>query len=120
MTRLQARKLREAIHVALKDVGDAFNVNFKVKSVKYTQHDVTVKIIGQQRDSEPAIVRDYHAMSVRLNLPELGSVYEIDGRNYKVIGWNRGARKYPVLIEDDEGRGYKISYEQLIQVISGD
>ncbi len=96
--------LRSEIDSALKEVGEKYGVDLSAGggSYTYTQHEVTFKLKVSVLDASGESVQgrdDFilYGMLKGFDEDDFGRTFTTDdGKTFKITGWNRRRRKYPV------------------------
>ena len=98
---------------ALQRVGARYGVKFDRKSIRYTKGDFRVTVQCEVEEKAEGVLTkeeqnyNYHGKLLK-GLPELGTKFRgEDGLEYTIVGWNTRARKYPVMLVDQRGKGVK-------------
>ncbi len=113
-------QVSDEMMIALKEVGDKFGVKFGRKGIRYSEGDFRVTITVKVSNPEEGVLTkeesqyNYEQLLTRHNtnpLPELGSSFisGSSGKKLTIVGWNTRARKYPIMLKDENGKGYKDS-----------
>jgi hypothetical protein len=111
--------LRSDINAALSEVGQKYGISFAAGNVSFRSNTATIKLecaIGTSDDGvDPSMAKyaqafeTYKFLFPNLNLTD---TYVIRGKAYKIGGYNRRAREYPlILISQKTGQAYKFDVE---------
>ena len=113
ITRSTLKQLRPAIESALADVAKNFDIKLKLANCKYSSVDFTFQLKGEVLDAgdgESVAQRDWktYAAEFGLGAVEFGSVFESNGRRFRITGIKITRPKYPVSAVDvATGKGFK-------------
>lgn len=108
MTRSLLRELNAEINGALEAVAERHGLVVSVGGGSFSSSSyrpkVEFKTVG-----EDGVPEDFAATARLLGLPEdcYGKTFTNRGRAFTVRGFNLRAKRYPVLVERDDGRTYK-------------
>lgn len=109
---------------ALEKAGTELGVTFNRKTIRYGEADFRVTIVATVNESNRsagALTKEEKAYNHHChlkNLPDLGSSYlSSNGLRMTVVGFNTRARKYPIMLKDERGRGRKCSVDNLKHMV---
>ena len=98
-------EIRVAMNIALGYVEKKFGIVIEVGGASYGQHDATFKvklsILDEAGDSK-ADKSNFmsYALHRGFDTADFGRDFTSKGRQFKIVGWNRRARKYPVIVKE--------------------
>lgn len=122
------RMLREDIQNAINEVAakhgltaDLGNIRYDREGTSFTSK-VTVETGGQadvaDRKADKAAENfKRYAVLEGLEPSDFGKEFTYAGRNLKIVGYNTRAKKYPISLEDQNGRGFKVSGRQIASAL---
>ena len=112
-------KLQDALNSA--DLTDFGEIEVKVGKMTYnggTIFPVAVKIeVSKSGDTQEAVDFRALAQSYGLKAEDLGKIIVVSGMNLRITGLNTRARKRPIQLESDDGRGYKMPAADVIRLL---
>ena len=132
MTRQEAKNLNSDVDKALSAIGLKYGVNLSVSSLRYNDVDVKISVKGvvmAKNGKDPA--KDRAADMGALELCFLGSVAGekfaaedllgnkllIRGKKYSFVDFNRKAKQYPFILENETGTKYKFTSLAVLDAI---
>ena len=101
--------VRKDIEEALKSVEEKHGITFDLKNITFQDTSFDLKIEANIVGADTRFVKDYKEFHKMYELPELGTDITLQGRHFKITGFNSKARKNCVLIEDGNGGRYSCS-----------
>lgn len=108
---------RYRLEQAFKEIGKEFGLTIKAKSMTYHPTSFTGRYEAHLADAPSPAARHYTDRCEHLGLPKLGAIVTAsNGKQYKIVGWNKRARKRPVLVER-HGKTYTMTINQINQYI---
>ena len=106
--------LTDHIMDALKNIGKDNGIVFDKGRVGYDDSSFHFDLKCRLVTAPPKSVKDYEYLSKQYNLPEINSiVVGKNGKNLKIVGANLRARRYPILIESENGEKRKTSIDYI-------
>jgi hypothetical protein len=107
-------KVEEDIEDALRSIGEKYDINIeRTGRITYTNQSFTMKLEATLKGGHSMEEDEYNYRQSIHSLPDLHSVVDIAGRRLKMLGFNRRAKKYPVVCEDiNNGKKYKLTIDQ--------
>lgn len=114
--RRECKRLDEALAIELEKVGKRFGVQLKIKSGSYASHNYTFKTeasivdkSGVVHSKEAEDFKRYTKMGMLGGLKEsdLGRTFTISGNTYTIKGARMRSRKYPIMADRLDGKGFK-------------
>ena len=113
------KAIRIAMDQALAKVEKEYGIKISTGNARFSGDEVTFKVkantIGTGGQVKTKEAQNW-AMQAQLNgLGHLsvGDVVQLQGKSFTIKGWNTRARKSPINIEDQTGRGYKCSVSMI-------
>ena len=113
------KALRQSMDAALAKVSKEYGITITAGNARFTANEVTFKVKANTMGTGgKAITKESQAWGIHANLHGLGHLsigdsVELQGKSFSIKGWNTRARKSPINIEDNMGRGYKCSVSML-------
>lgn len=114
-------RLRAELEKVLDKFNETSNIKMELQGAKYSV-DVTFKLVGTKLDNLGNKVtkfsKNFGTYSYKHGLKESALNYEFrhEGKMYKVTGYNKSARKYPIEYTQD-GEPYKCAPSFIAKVI---
>lgn len=124
MTRQEAKNLSSDVDKALSAIGLKYGVNLSVSSLRYNDIDVKISVKGTvvaKNGKDPAKERAADIGALELSFlgsvagekfaakDLLGSKLTIRGKKYSFVDFNRKAKQYPFILENETGTKYKFT-----------
>ena len=111
--RISIRFLQAAVSDALKKVGEAFGVEFKVGGGHFNPTHYACRLDVAIAGTEPQEAQDFrqYADVFGLKPDDLGRTFLDRGRRFTIVGLLPRSRSYPILAQNDRGTRYKFSVE---------
>lgn len=115
------KALRIAIDSKLADVAKDFGLeDIKLGNIRFSDKNASAKIEMNTKGAKEKIEADDKEMSnfylKRFGL-EIGMLVKTKTQNLKIVGFNPRAHKSPVDLEDEKGRSFKGTIEQIKQYL---
>lgn len=118
------RNLRPEVEAAVQaQVAEAYGMTAKVGNAKYTSGSVTFSVTlavvsedGTVRSPEAEAYTSFAGM-YGLPVDGLNKTFRNRGQVFRVIGLNTRRGKYPVLVEDLQGKRYKYPAESVAALL---
>ena len=115
LTRAKVKTLRAELDKAFAAIEKKHGVEFSLGTIRFSDTDFrgTLKCVSADKDAgRKMFQRD--ALRVGLKKTAYGKTFTHIGRDYRVVGVNTRAKKYPVQVEDVASGGtYKMAVEAL-------
>lgn len=118
MTKTNIKNLRNEMNAELEVLAKKYGVTISVGNASYTNNNVTFKVeVANQNQSGLTLNKKATALLEQVKLRKLnftlGSVIVLQGREFKVVGFNTRAKKFPIEIQGlDDNLKYKCSIFQ--------
>ena len=111
--RTSIRFVQAALSDALKKVGEAFGVEFKVGGGRFSPTRFACRLDVTIAGAEPQEAQDFrqYADVFGLKPGDLGRAFLDRGRRFTIVGLLPRSRSYPVLAQNDRGTRYKFPVE---------
>ena len=109
------KAIRMAMDNALAKVEKEYGITIKTGNARFSGDEVTFKVkantLGNDGtvNTKEANMWDLYADMNGLGHLKVGDTVNLQGKSFTIAGWNTRARKSPVNITDQNGRGYKCS-----------
>ena len=109
------KAIRMAMDNALAKVEKEYGITIKTGNARFSGNEVTFKVkantLGNDGtvNTKEANMWDLYADMNGLGHLKVGDTVNLQGKSFTIAGWNTRARKSPVNITDQNGRGYKCS-----------
>tara|TARA_R110002074_G_scaffold296232_1_gene467788 strand:- start:1760 stop:2149 length:390 start_codon:yes stop_codon:yes gene_type:complete len=109
------KAIRMAMDIALAKVEKQYGIKISTGNARFSGDEVTFKVkantigTGGQVQTKEAQNWDMMAQVNGLGHFSVGDTIQLQGKSFTIKGWNTRARKSPINIEDQNGRGYKCS-----------
>jgi hypothetical protein len=114
LTKKEIKNMRERIEAELEDLGKEMKMEFKVGNASFSANSVTFKLIASTVTLSGVVMTPEvdawkrNARVFGLDPEDLGANILLNGKLMKFAGLKPSNRKYPVLVEDAQGKTYKI------------
>ena len=109
------KAIRMAMDIALAKVEKQYGIKISTGNARFSGDEVTFKVkantIGTGGQVQTKEAQNW-AMMAQVNGLDgfsVGDTIQLQGKSFTIKGWNTRARKSPINIEDQNGRGYKCS-----------
>ena len=109
------KAIRMAMDKALAKVEKEYGITIKTGNARFSGDEVTFKVKANTMGNDGTVntreanMWDLHADMNGLGHLKVGDTVNLQGKSFTIAGWNTRARKSPVNITDQNGRGYKCS-----------
>ena len=109
------KAIRMAMDNALAKVEKEYGITIKTGNARFSGDEVTFKVKANTLGNDGTVntreanMWDLHADMNGLGHLKVGDTVNLQGKSFTIAGWNTRARKSPVNITDQNGRGYKCS-----------
>ena len=109
------KAIRMAMDNALAKVEKEYGITIKTGNARFSGDEVTFKVKANTMGNDGTVntreanMWDLHADMNGLGHLKVGDTVNLQGKSFTIAGWNTRARKSPVNITDQNGRGYKCS-----------
>ena len=109
------KAIRMAMDKALATVEKEYGITIKTGNARFSGDEVTFKVkantMGENGtvNTREANMWNLYADMNGLGHLSVGDTVNLQGKSFTIAGWNTRARKSPVNITDQNGRGYKCS-----------
>jgi hypothetical protein len=113
------KAIRLAMDKALAEVEAQYGIKISTGNARFTADEVTFKVKANVIDkfgtvlSKEAQAWELYAPTQGLDHLSVGDTVQLQGKSFTIKGYNTRARKSPINIEDNNGRGYKCSVSML-------
>ena len=113
------KAIRMAMDIALAKVEKQYGIKISTGNARFSGDEVTFKVkantisTGGQVQTKEAQNWAMMAQVNGLDGFSVGDTIQLQGKSFTIKGWNTRARKSPINIEDQNGRGYKCSVNML-------
>jgi len=117
------RILSKAVEAALAPVGKEFGVDFSYKGGNYSPANLTMKIeaaiIGADGQVKSREAEDFKKMAqyYGLEADDLNKEVVLNGRRGKIIGLKPRSRKYPIIVEVENGKMFKYPVNSVLRAL---
>ena len=109
------KAIRMAMDNALAKVEKEYGITIKTGNARFSGNEVTFKVKANTLGNDGTVntkednMWDLYADMNGLGHLKVGDTVNLQGKSFTIAGWNTRARKSPVNITDQNGRGYKCS-----------
>ena len=109
------KAIRMAMDNAHAKVEKEYGITIKTGNARFSGDEVTFKVKANTMGNDGTVntkeanMWDLHADMNGLGHLKVGDTVNLQGKSFTIAGWNTRARKSPVNITDQNGRGYKCS-----------
>lgn len=114
------KNLRPELEAAAKRFAEAYGMTASVGNAKYTSgsvtFQVTLAVVAEDGTVRSPEAEAYTSLASLYRLPEdgLGKTFaDFSGKRFRVLGLNTKRGKYPVMVEDLQGKRFKMTAEQV-------
>jgi hypothetical protein len=113
------KAIRMAMDIALAKVEKQYGIKISTGNARFSGDEVTFKVkantIGTGGQVQTKEAQNWAMMAQANGLDgfSVGDTIQLQGKSFTIKGWNTRARKSPINIEDQNGRGYKCSVNML-------
>ncbi len=133
MTRQEAKNLNSDVNKALSAIGLKYGVSLSVSSFRYGDIDVKISVKGTvmaKNGKDPAKDRAAEMGALELGFlggaagekfgaeDLLGNKLLIRGKNYSFVDFNRKAKQYPFILENEAGTKYKFTTPAVLAAVT--
>jgi hypothetical protein len=94
--RQNLNEIRTRINIALKDLGAEMGINISIGAIRYGEFEFTTKLSAKVDSPEAQVAQQQILPSWLV----VGKVVTLQGRQYKLTGYNPRRFKFPVLATD--------------------
>lgn len=117
MTKDEFKMLSNEIEEVLQKVGDKYGVDISGGNIRYSNIDATMqlKLAKKLVDGKPYEQAEFEKYCYQYGLTpnDYKRKIEANGTTYVLIGLNPKAPKYPLLVENEENKCYKMALDAL-------
>lgn len=116
------KMLREEFQAAIDAVaakhgltGDLGNIRYNREGTQFTTK-MTIETAGnaQVKADDKAEMFQFYARGEGLEASDFGKLFDYAGhKDLRIVGYNTRAKKYPISLENADGRGFKVSGSQI-------
>ena len=108
------RSLRQDIDGALIEIGELYGVSLTAGNASFTTSNATFKLNINLLNKE-GVAETREMLDLKAFHPEFVNkkITLFDGREAKVVGFNRRAKKFPFLVETVDTKVYKVTSNQI-------
>ena len=109
------KAIRMAMDNALAKVEKEYGITIKTGNARFSGDEVTFKVKANTMGNDGTVntkeanMWNLYADMNGLGHLSVGDTVNLQGKSFTIAGWNTRARKSPVNITDQNGRGYKCS-----------
>ena len=114
------KAIRMAMDNALAQVAQEWGITINTGNARFSGNEVTFKVKANTVDGATgnAITKEAQTFELvkgqhGLDHLKVGDTVTLQGKEFILKGFNTRARKSPIQIEDQQGRGYKCSVQML-------
>ena len=114
------KAIRMAMDNALAQVAQEYGITINTGNARFSGNEVTFKVKANTVDSTTGTAITKEAQTFELVKHQegighlsVGDTVILQGKEFILKGYNTRARKSPIQIEDQQGRGYKCSVNML-------
>lgn len=102
------KRFRESIKNAVKDVEKEFGVEIEFSNISYAESQFTIKTTVFNGSVEDGKKADYMKLCGMYGLEEedFEKWFNYKNKKTKIIGLETSRRKYPILVEDEDGKTF--------------
>jgi len=113
--RTTLKVLRKEINSALSAVCETHGITITLGNISFSNNEASIKMKANIEGAPTKEESMYSSYALITDLPPLHSVVKLfDGKEYKIIGWNTKARKYPIkAMEIHTGKVFKMRESQI-------
>ena len=112
--------LRTELDATLASLSAKYGITIETGNARFSEHECGFKIKlnttcedGSKKETKEAIAWNLYRASLGLSHIEVGHEFTLQGRQFKLTGYNTRARKSPINIQDLKGANYKLSTNML-------
>lgn len=110
MATVDLKKFRNEVELALAAVAEKYGCEVAAGNIKYdtTSVDIAVYFKSKGENGESAEEVDFkkHCKDYGFSMEDYGMKFTLDGKTYRLIGFNPRARKNSCIITDSNGKQY--------------
>lgn len=114
------KAIRQAMDQALAQVANQYGITINTGNARFSGNEVTFKVKANTVDGATGNAITKEAQTFELVKHQegighlsVGDTVDLQGKAFTLKGFNTRARKSPIQIEDQQGRGYKCSVQML-------
>ena len=114
------KAIRMAMDQALANVANEYGITINTGNARFSGNEVTFKVKANTVDgatgtaiTKEAQMFDVYKHAEGIGHLNVGDTVILQGKAFILKGYNTRARKSPIQIEDQQGRGYKCSVNML-------
>lgn len=117
------KTLRADLEAGIKALGQELGVDIQIGRISYNGNQVKTKmevsIIGETGKVFDVTVQDFKTYSkFHPGLEgQLGKSFTFQGKTFKISGWKKASRKYPILAKLPNGKTYKFDVENVLRAL---
>lgn len=111
--------IRQAMDNALEQVASEYGIAIKTGNATFSGNEVSFKVKANTLDSsglantQEADNFELYKDAIGLGYLSVGDKISLQGKSFKLVGYNTRASKAPIQIQDTQGRRYKCSVKML-------
>lgn len=114
MTKGQIKQMRAEMNQALSKISERYDVAIEIGTIRYSDTGFTAKVEGVvtadpedlEKVAKAKFLREI-AGDYRIREEDFGKKFTENGRQYRIVGFNSRAHRYPVIAENINGVKYK-------------
>ena len=109
------KAIRMAMDNALATVEKEYGITISTGNARFSGNEVTFKVKANTKSADGTVntkeaqMWDLYAPTHGLGHLKVGDTINLQGKSFTIAGYNTRARKSPINITDQNGRGYKCS-----------
>ena len=113
------KAIRQAMDQALAQVANQYGITINTGNARFSGNEVTFKVkantMGEAGQVNTKEAQTFELVKHQEGIGHLsvGDTVDLQGKAFTLKGFNTRARKSPIQIEDQQGRGYKCSVQML-------
>jgi len=116
------RKLIAKIHAALSGVEKECGLSISIEGGSYQDHKVKFKLEAFLLDEDGTSKQDredflLYGLYAGFDEHDFGKIFTIKGRQFKIAGWNKSRREYPVIAISDKDVSWFFSPKVVLQAL---
>jgi hypothetical protein len=114
ITKASAKTLRSDLEKALAAVAKKHDLEFEIGAIRFNEAEASMTLKTKVKGAVTKEQAIYEFEASMRNLPAFGATILAEGEEYKILGWNSRAKKFPITaLEIKSNKKYKLTVDMV-------